>query len=165
MTMTDTTPRAQLRQLLAGERSMNEVERLARIGAIGSETLRRFTRLWAVSTATEHPYTRRWGLERWRARRDRTAAAVSAYVLGKPGEWHVWAVCAGSGNTWRYDDDGNRVRVMIYGAQRYLSGGRGGAPSGEVHPRDYATEAEAQARCDALNAAGAAPIRANLRNL
>lgn len=54
---------------------------------------------------------------------------------------------------------------MIYGAQRYLHGAPPRAPSGEVDPRTFSTEAEAEARCAALKAAGRLPIVANLRNL
>jgi hypothetical protein len=166
MTYSDMTPRGQLRALLTSGVSMNAVDSLASQGAISDAARRRYTRLWAVSTATEHPYTRRWAIDRWRSRRDAACAAISALVYGRPEPWTVYGVGAGAGNLWTYDDaTGERVRVMVYGCERYLRGARHPGPTGEVDPRTFRTEAEAEARCAELNATPRAPIRANLRNL
>lgn len=68
--------RHSIRDLIRSGYSMDDVDRMARVGVINPEVRDRYERLWAWSTATAHPLINGASLERWRARRDRIIRAI-----------------------------------------------------------------------------------------
>lgn len=68
--------RHSLRGLIRSGYSMDDVDRMERVGVITPEVRDRYERLWAWSTATAHPLIDNASLERWRARRDRIIRAI-----------------------------------------------------------------------------------------